>query len=162
MITKSYGFNPETATRVTGFQPYLLSAADLVVKSEAPTSVTAETTMSGEYMSSEKWTWGNTAIKNIYKGKDIPIAQQPASVSGVQLFLRRDGEVRIENTEDLDFMKRCPLPAWLCVQVPINQFITAEDVYMAILRLCGSVVSDAGGTTARIDQLMRGALKPTT
>jgi hypothetical protein len=162
MITKSYGFNPETATLVTGFQPYLLSAADVVMKSETPTSVTAETSLSGEYMSSEKWTWGNTAIKNIYKGTDIPVAQQPASVSGVQLFLRRDGEVRIESTEDLDFLKRCPIPAWLCLKVPINQYITAQDVYIAIKRLCGSVVSDPEGTTARIDQLMRGALKPTT
>jgi hypothetical protein len=161
MITKSYGFNPETATRVTGFQPYLLSAADVVIKSEAPTQVTAETISDGNYMSPERWTWGNTAIKNVYKGKEVNLAQKPATAGGVQIFIRRDVDIKIENTEDLDFLKLIPLPAWLCVQVPVNQYITATDVYIALERLCGAVVSDPEGTTARLDQLIRGALKPT-
>jgi hypothetical protein len=160
-ITKSYGFDVSSATPITGFQPYLVGVSDFVVKKDEPNSVVVETKSSG-YDRPERWTFGATSIANVYKGTSVSTDLKPSTSAGVQVLVKYTGFVAVEDTTDPSFLKLIPVEAHTVFQCPVNQYITADDMLVVLKRQTGGLFSNVSATSVRIDELIRGALKPTT
>lgn len=159
-VVKSYGFDPTTTTEITGFKPFLISASELVLKEDEPNSVVVEAKASS-YDRPERWTFGATPIRDIYRNQDVAVSAKPVTSRGVQVLVKYNGFVSIEDSADPDYLKLIPVSAHTVVQVPINQYISASDILMILRRQTGALFEDTSATSARIDELIRSALRPT-
>lgn len=156
-ITKSYGFDQTTATEITGFEPFLLEATDIVIKEDEPNRSVVEVKNSG-YDRPEQFTFGCTAISNVYKGTNLTADLKPSTTGGVQILAKYTGYLTVEDSVDTSFEKLIPISIHTVMQVPVNQFVTADDVLVYLRRQMGSLFKNVSATSSRIDELIRGAL----
>jgi hypothetical protein len=160
--SKDYGFNPASLTPITGFQPFLLTADSLVVKEDEPDRVVVESKTS-PYERPERWEFGWTTISNMYKSTSVDIASaaRPVTAGGVQLLVKYRGFMQVTDPDDSAFLNIIPIDMHSVVRVPINSYVTASDIVTYLKRQIGAFFEDTGATSARIDELIRSALRPT-
>lgn len=148
-------YHDETSTIST--EVSAVPANSLTMVSESADQV-VESLISAPLDRPEIWTFGNKQIADVYRDTTIPSSAKPASSRGVQIMVRHDSYTTV--TDDLGFadMRILPFASWICVRVPVNELITADQVLQEVKRMFGGVLRDED-TSGRLAELIRNALK---
>jgi hypothetical protein len=158
MLNTTYSWG--TGTALTGFEPYQLDPATLVLKEDEPTRCVMET-KGVDYDIPETWTFGATAISDVYKNSGVSAAAKAVTSRGVQVLVKHEAYAKITDSADLTFQKVVPLEAHLVIKAPTNDLLDADAIFEEIKRMLGGLLEQSA-TSARLDELIRSALRPTT
>lgn len=99
-------------------------------------------------------------IANIYAGSNISSAYQAASTKGSSVLVQLNETWSETDDTDLTYRKDVPFQAHVVLKFANADFVTAEAVEDAFARLVSALYESGAVTTARLNALMRGSLKP--
>lgn len=156
-LTYTTSYAAETTSISTSVSA--VPATSLTLISEDPDLVT-ESLISAPLDRPETWSFGKKDVSDIYKDTTVPSSAKPASSRGVQIMVRHDSSTTVTDTENPDYFRILPFASWICVRIPVNELITADQVLAEVKRMIGGVLEDED-TSARLSELIRGALKST-
>jgi hypothetical protein len=106
----------------------------------------------------EIWTFGSKQVADVYRDTTVPSSAKPASSRGVQIMVRHDSSTTVTDSADTNYYRVLPFASWICVRVPVNELITADQVLEEVKRMFGGVLRDED-TSGRLAELIRNALK---
>lgn len=157
-MAKSTTYSWGEGKPIQGFEPYQLDPSTLVVKEDEPTRCVLET-KGVDYDIPETWTFGATAVSDVYKNTGISPIAKAISNTGVQVLVKHEASKKVTDSDDLSYQKICPLKCHIVFTAPKNDLVTADDILEEIKRTCGGFLEMAA-TSDRVDELIRSALRP--
>lgn len=99
-------------------------------------------------------------VANIYNGSGISSAFQSPSTKGGNILIQLNEVWSETDDTDLTYRVDVPFQAHLVIKFANASFVTAEAVEEALSRLISAVYESGAVTTARLNALLRGSLKP--
>jgi hypothetical protein len=113
----------------------------------------------------ERFTFAISPLRDIYKATDIAVANRPYSSRGASILCKYDGYITLTDSAVADFLKIVPVSVRTVLEVPLlGRYIAASDILAMLSRQAGMLFTgDTAETSmsARLNELIRGVLKPT-
>lgn len=167
-MTTSFGYTDKVATTKNVAVPQLSYAADFSVKAETSSEVVLTNTTS-PLDQPETIRFALEPVRNVYNGTAIDPSAQSTSKNGVSLLVQVNDILRVspETGESgcccgdgaMDF----PISTHIVIKTPLVQYIDADTVLSVVKRNISALFGEGTDvTSARLNSMLRGALKPST
>lgn len=164
-LTGSFGYTDTVSAKRSIEIPNLSISTDFALKSESKDDVwyTNTTTPIDQ---PELLRYGYSRIKDVYAGTDISPSYYATSKAGSSIVIQVADIYRVKdnstessccNPVTIDL----PITSHIVIKAPLSQYITAEVVLQQLYRTFAACFENGDTTgTKRINDLLRGALKP--
>lgn len=134
---------------------------DYALIEDEPERVIVQNTL-GDIDQQERLVFQRSSVNN------VPISfansNPDPNAANIQYGIKLESLYRITSSTDDTFVKDLPITCTLTFKHPTNSLITADVITTILLRTLGALEGDDGTVallTARLNELMRGSLKPT-
>lgn len=166
-MSSSFGYTDSVTTTKNVAVPQLSYAKDFSVKTETPSEVVI-TNVTSPLDQPETIRFAVQNVKDIYNGTAVDPTAMSVSRNGLSLVVQVNDILRVTPTEGeacccgqgyMDF----PISTHIVVRTPVAQYIDADTVMTVVKRNISALFGEgADVTSARLNQMLRGALKPST
>ena len=151
------GFNPSSMTTKN------VAVDTITALKYSPTGQTvdsvSETAVQSTLARPEVLSFGRRLIKDIYAGGTVERAYQAPSRTGIRLLVSLSTIASLTNSDDATFRMDFPLSVKTTVDLPCNDYFTADHVLTLIKHQTGAwFAGDTSVTATRIGELLRGTL----
>lgn len=159
-MATSFGFTDKVTTTKNLALPDLSYATDFaVIKDDASEVVISNTTSPLDQP--ETIRFALTSVQDIYSGTGIEPSYRAVTKRGESLLVQVNDILRVTD-ENGQIVYDLPISCHLVLKVPLNEYVTA-DVALSVAKRNISALFDTGSvTSARLNQLLRSSLKPST
>lgn len=166
-MTKSFGYTDSVAATKNVAIPELSYAKDFSVKSDTADECVI-TNATSPLDQPETIRFALQKIGNIYNGSQVNPAAMSVSKQGVSLVVQLNDVLRVTpDTTDtcccgagyMDF----PISTHVVIKAPLVQYVDADTVLSVVKRNIAALFGEGTDvTSARLNSMLRGALKPST
>lgn len=159
-MATSFGYTDSVTTTKNLALPDLSYSADFsVIEDEADQVVITNTTCPLDQP--ETIRFALSSIADVYSGTGIEPSTRALTKRGISLLVQLNDIMRVTDA-DGKIVYDLPISSHFVMKVPLNENVTA-DVALTILKRNVSALFDKGNvTSARLNQLLRSSLKPST
>lgn len=108
----------------------------------------------------EKFRIAWSLVDSVYNGSGISVANQAASLRGVNLLIQLTEVATVTDSADPAYRVDVPISVHCVVRVPAVDQLTEEHIQTVLGRLISGFYETGSETTSRIKALLRGSLEP--
>lgn len=166
-MTTSFGYTDKLTGTKNIAVPQLSYSTDFSVKSETPNEVVI-TNVTSPLDQPETIRFAQQTIRDIYNGTAVDPTAMSVSRQGISLVVQLNDIFRV--TPDSESSCCCdggymdfPISTHIVIRTPVVQYVTADTVLTVVKRNIAALFGEgADVTSGRLNQMLRGALKPPT
>lgn len=103
---------------------------------------------------------GYSEVKDVYKDQGIDPSVQAASHKGVQIMVKVSDVFSLTDSVDATYRVDLPVSAHVVIRVPACEYINASDIQSLAMRAVSGLFDTGAITTARLSNILKGALVP--
>lgn len=159
-ITKGFSYTNkeagDTSRQVTTvkIQPMLNYA---LIEDEPTRCVLQNTT--GSIDQPERLIFQRSDVKNV--PVSFTTANPDPNLANIQYGVKLEAVLRVKSTTDDSFIKDLPITTTITFKHPVSEYMSADDVALQVSRILTALQTNSSDLAPRINELMRGSLKPT-
>lgn len=154
----SYGYTAAAATKNIAV-PDIDFETQFTVDTFEPTKV-GITNLTSPTDQADHLTFQYMSIADVYKGSSIDPSVYSPNRKGISVATVLKDVMRVTDSGDPSYQMDLPIKVSLSVVLPQNPYLNASAVDTAIKRCFAAWYPKGAVTTARIDALIRGSMKP--
>lgn len=167
-MATSFGYTDKLSATKNVAIPQLSYSTDYSVKSETPNEVVI-TNVTSPLDQPETIRFAQQPVRDIYNGSAVDPTAMSVSRQGISLVIQVNDILRV--TPDSSESTCCcdggymdfPISTHIVIRTPVAQYITADTVMTVVKRNIAALFGEgADVTSGRLNQMLRGALKPST
>lgn len=167
-MATSFGYTDKITQQKNIAVPELSYSSDFSVKSETPNEVVI-TNVTSPLDQPETIRFAQQPVKDIYNGTAVDPTAMSVARQGISLVVQVNDILRV--TPDGGENNCCcdggymdfPISTHIVIRTPVAQYITADTIMTVVKRNFAALFGEgADVTSARLNQMLRGALKPST
>lgn len=164
-MATSFGYKDSVTTMLQLPIPTLSYAKDFSIRTErAEEIILTNTTSPLDQPETIRFAIQN--VGNVYAGTPVAVESQSVTKRGVQLLIQLNDILRVTPDEEATTCGcfapyDLPISAHIVLRVPLNSNVSA-DVALQVLKRNVAALFDGDVTSARLNSMLRGALKPST
>lgn len=164
-LTTNFGYTDSVSSKLTLEIPTLSYAKDFSVKSDTSNEVVL-TNVTSPLDQPETIRFAIQNIGNVYTGTSVAVENRSVSQRGVQLLIQLNDILRVEAADEgnnpcCETGFDLPISSHIVIKVPLNQYVNA-DIVLAVVQRNIAALFEENNTSARLNSMLRGALKPST
>jgi len=133
---------------------------DFRIRSDEPEEVII-TNLTSPIDKPEKFRFGMSEVKDIYKNSGIDVNLITPSRRGVSVLSQLTSTYSITDAADPSYEKVLPIGGHIVLKVPANELITATVIQAFVGRLVAGLFETGAVDPTRINGMIRGSLMPT-
>lgn len=159
-MATSFGYTDKVTTTKNLALPDLSYATDYaLIRDDASEVVISNTTSPLDQP--ETIRFALSSVADVYQGTGIEPSFRSVTKRGESLLVQINDILRVTDAEG-QILYDLPISSHIVVKLPLNEYVTA-DVALQVVKRNISALFDTGlVTSARLNQLLRSSLKPST
>lgn len=167
-MAQSFGYTDKLSATKNVAVPQLSYATDFSVKTDTPNEVVI-TNVTSPLDQPETIRFGIQNIRDIYNGTSVDPTAMSVARQGVSLVVQLNDILRVTPEESStscccgEGFQDYPISTHIVIRTPVASPITADVVLSVVKRNIAALFGEgADVTSARLNSMLRGALKPST